>query len=492
MQRLLLVLLVGTVSAQVISYPKAYNNSNIVQAGPAPFTASDLAGTCKPLPAPYAGQICRLTDPATKTAKTSWTAGVEQASVTNQNGTLIALTTMGSFTYIYSFNPATMKILGGGSVICAGSLVWDVTKAERAHCFQQNSYAAGNLGKADGKTVYALDFAKASLACGKSNCYSPDNPVWTKEWDLATCPLAGSGTPKWAGMFTIGANDEDLLLAINWDKGGQNTGHLFFDWKLRNSAHKCTTYDTQGNGISPLWYTDATPHVVTNYFTGAPLQATWFIHEARTIGLWAFSIGFAGVCNGADCGKGDGPIVINATTHSAYGLNNQAKPTGGHNTNTATQFINADAGAVYKRFLATPTTIVKACTADLSGEDIHFSGDLRNDTSPVLATTGKVQTATWTKPYMNEIIGCDLNSGIVYRFSPTWSSGPLASNFNDEYGMTTFSQQRDVAFLTSDMLCGLDSACRSDIFAIKLQPSSTNIVTKVLHAIGRFLHITKA
>jgi hypothetical protein len=386
---------------------------------------------------------------------------------------------------VYSFNPNSLQLLDGGAVRCAGQQVWSVNKLGRWVCQQQFGWDEGG-SPANGTTISYVDFTNIGKgSCGKSNCFEPKTAVWTKAVDLATCPLGLAEKPTYAGDFTIGAGDKDLTLPMNWG-GGQDQGHLIFSWEMANARHRCTTYDTLGNGVSPLWYNDpAKPNAVTNYFTGAPLQAVWKVHGSGSVGDWLLSVGPGGVCTGVDCGRGDDSIVIETATHSAYGMNNQAKPTGGHHTVTQTKFFNANGKGIYGRTLADPNTVSMVCAGDMTGEDMHLNADRRTSDNPVLFTRGGPATAAWTQPYMNEILGCDQATGKIYRFSPTWSPGPNAKYFNDHYGMTTFSQNRQLAFLTSSMQCASGPDCRTDVYVIDLGASTPSLLSRMWSRIAK-------
>lgn len=458
--------------AQTRTYSTAYTGADVIQAGTAPFNTLTPANTVVTNQAPYHKRIARLTDTSSLENGQSFTVpggGSSDAVVTNWNGSLVALESLGGRTYVFGFNRPKMQIFPAAdpTVSCSGATAFSRLKPGRWYCLAGSGFQVPGIGNANGTTIYAVDFASAIPGtCGQNaGCYDPSTAAWSVIKDIATCPEATVGAPTWTTFLGVGGKDVDLSVGMSW-AGAQGTAHLFFDYRL-SSPQTCITYDTVGNGTNAEWY-DATgkPNVVMNYVTGEPLQASWKIHDGWTNGGWAEVQRVS--CTGSDCGPfgANGPPLINLTTHAGYILAAYPK-NGGHFSLSATLITNINNPQIEQRALADPETFKQTAMLGCSPcEDMHLSGDVNNDANPILGSRGIRATTTWQAPYMNEIIGVS-STGAIYRFSPTWSSGP-ATNFYGANAISGFSQDRRTAFMTSDMGCQLRADCGTDVFAVDL------------------------
>ena len=492
MKNLFCALLLTATSLGQVSY-NAYKGSEPLQAGKALFTASDPAGTCKMPPAPYKNMDCRATGPETMTQKPGWEGWTipsdAQGNAFNFNATLVLLKTFGDMTYTFGMHSGSspLKLTTGPFQACVGGTVFNHSQSIE-YCQK-------------GPIVYSITYPlTTSLKCGKSNCYDPAAGVWLQLVDFRTaCPNLPPSDTLWSGMFTIGKDNEDLSVALNFQKGGQNTGHLFVRWKLQNSAHECITIDTKPvGGTGPMWYSSkGTSGPVKDTFSGQPIQATWTIHESRTIG----DIGFSnGPCTGVDCVSGSQPWVFqwpvkDGDPVTAYNMNKYGK-TDGHSGDSPNTHYNHTGVAIYSRPLNNPGVVKSLCSGDFKDEDAHLGGDVESDVDALLWVRGGIATTTWTSPYRNELLACE-QSGVVDRFTPTWAGGKCDPRFNGMYSQCAYSQrnqqtgQRDIAACTFDMMCGLRSDGSPDVFFVdltgKLKPTAPSLFTRVLRA----LHIKK-
>lgn len=437
-----------------VQYPTAYSGTDVLQAGAPPFTSTTPANTVSTNEPPYNTRIARLTDMLTLRNGSAFTVpggGSSNGVVTNSPGTLVALESLGGEAYVFGYNPSTMQIWPSSNpvVACSGASGFSRGNPVRWYC----------MPKGETK-VYAVDFAKLPNGpCGMAMCYDPSHAIWTVVKDFAACPQASSAAPTWVSFLGVGVKDADLAVSISWT-GLQGTAHLFFDYLP--ATHECITYDTEGNGVSPEWYSiDGEPNVVANYVTGLPLEASWTIHDSWSNGTWA-QVSIT-KCSGSDCGS-EGPPTIYLPAHAAYVMG-KYPGSSGHNTMSATRFYNNTNPQIEERSLSTPAQGAPMSTFS-SCEDSHFSGDVRSDSNALLGTRGGLATTTWTTPFMNEVFGVS-QAGSVYRFSPTWSSG-RATNFYGRYAIAGFSQDRKTAFFTSDMGCQLRTGCGTDVFAVDL------------------------
>jgi hypothetical protein len=462
------------VTAQSVHYPDAYTGNVVLQAGTPPFNASTPANTVLTMEPPYNLPMSRLTDTNTLTNGLAFIVpggGSSDGVITNWGGTLIALTDLGGTTHVFGYNRATRNIwpTSNPSVSCVGATGFSRNTSAKWYCMPHSGMAIPGGETANGTTIYGVTFPGMPLySCGQNTgCYDPTNATWTKVFDFATCPMATAAPPLWTSFLGVGVRDVDLSVSMSWT-GVQGSAHLFFDYEV-SYPHTCTTYDTVGNGTNPLWYTqEGVPNVLDDYVTGLPIEASYYIHDAWSNGTWAEVQKTD--CNGADCGPptADGPPIINLPSHTAYVLSDYPW-NGGHFSMSATQFFNDSNPQFYQRALDNPGTTWQIADWPCSPcEDMHLSGDVQNDLNPVLGTRGGTATTTWTKAYMNELVG--LEGATIYRFAPTWSSGSK-TNFYGQYAIAGFSQDRRTAYMTSDMGCQLSSSCRTDVFAVDLTPN---------------------
>ncbi len=409
---------------------------------------------------PYNTRVSRLTSPKTIPNHQSFTvpgSGGSDGIITNVTGTLVALESEGGEAWVFGYNRTALHVWPVYHPVtgCSGASAFSRARQQIWYCLPRG-----------GTKLYSVAFAPLKgTRCGMATCYDPTKAEWTEVFDFAQCPQAPGGPTTWNSFLAVGAKDTDISVSVSWT-GLQNTAHLFFDYLT--GPHQCVTYDTVGNGKTPQWYTTSgEPNPVYNFVTGAELQASWTIHDSWTNGTWALVPD--NQCTGADCGKPNaGPPVINLENHTAYVLSAYRKASG-HHTMTASFYYAYDLPDEQRQLASpveyAPTGPVWGCSPC---EDSHFSGDIKNDANPLLGTRGGIATMTWTEPYMNEVYGLATDgSGTVYRFSPTWSSGPR-TNFAGKYAIAGFSQDRRTAFFTSDMGCQLRSNCGTDVFAVDL------------------------
>ena len=472
--RLLLIFLSLLLSAQAQgppNYPKAYTGTTVIQAGTAPFTSSSPIGTVVRLASPYNMRMSRITGPTLSCDGTqAWFTipggGGPAGRITNITSTLLAVVTAGNEACVMGYNASSMQVWPMTTLptLCPGLSGFSERDPSVWYCLANANHTTP-LGKANGTTLYAVTFAPLTgTLCGNTQqCYDPTSASWSVVIDFGICPLATIGNPTWHSNLGIDVNDANFDVGLSWT-GGQNTGHLIF---VYNSAAKtCSTVDITGDGAHPYVYRDfsLSGSVMQNYMDGTSLYASYSgLHETNLGNGWG--IISAAKCTGYDCGTGNGDTYFRLSDYSAANINVYSYSSG-HGAWTATEFENYGNPAIYLRPLSNLASVTKIARFGCV-EDMHVSGDPRNDVNPLIGASGSVATTTWTVPDCNEVVGISLDGLTIFRFSPTWSSGP-GTNFYGQYGITGTSFDRQTAFLTSDMLCQIRTPCGTDVFALDL------------------------
>jgi len=438
MRKLLLALLIGTLWGQSY-YPKAYTGSTTLQAGPPPFTALTPAGTIKTAPAPYNSQIVRLTDPATASCATFVTPGNGDAtSIPFSPGELLFDAVCSGGHYIESFNPATMQP-GKKLFTCNGEGTFS-TVSQVFYCQK-------------GTGVWATWMNGTAVTS-------------SLVFDWGKCPQAGSGLPSWTSYLSVTAGDTLFTEALGW-KQGQDVAHLVFLYST--TTRSCVVLDTLGDGVTPIYYYGSSSFPVMNLLTGKPLACVSPVHSTRHSSGWLV-VGQGGIAKGPDCNKISGAAFL-LRLSDMEGYSTAVLPfAGGHGTISPVALYNSPNPPIAYRLMQTPYIVSVMAKVPHPGEDIHIAADQSNDNTPLIGSTGGLETTTWLGPYMNEVLGIEKN-GTVYRFSPCWTSKAGYSNFEAGACITGVSQERDMIMFTSDMMCSLGGkppSCRADVFAVKI------------------------
>lgn len=465
-------LFLGSIAwSQTKYYPNAYVGTDVIQAGPAPFNSSTSAGTVLRNESPYNIRLSQITDNNTQCGGGSpagYTVpggGGSATHVSNTNVSLIAVTTVsGNQTCVLGYNPSTLIPFPIGSVlqaVCTGQSNFASANSALWLCFSDANQRIPGLGTSNGTTLYGITFARSTTApCGLILCYDPGTFVWSKIYDFANCPQAQTAAPLWHSNLGLDVGDSHISISLSW-AGFQGTGNLYFVYDPVRQT--CKTLDTVGNGTNPIIYANGTSYTLVDYVTGLPATYTGKIHEANmgnNVGVISLTA------------TGSPLIFWNLTSLQSANMNGYTH-IGGHAAWSANYYFNDGNPAQWSRPIsnpANPTQIAKfGCQ-----EDKHFDADTYNDTAPMAGTSGSIATTTWTNPDCNEVYALDLTGtgafgpGYLYRFSPTWSSGPQSCNFYGHYSIAAVAQDRKTVFFTSDMLLGLGNGCQTHVFAADL------------------------
>lgn len=445
-------------------YVCAYTGTAIVQTPSAPFSATMPVNTVVVEKVLSHAHISRVTSSITGGGlcglNNQWNAtpsGGSNDIVTSTDTSLVQITCAGGVTYVVGFNSNTLQVspvppakLPQGSS-CTGPSNFSRVDKDLWYC-KPNQGTQTPVGVADGTTVYKVKFTSALVS-----------PQWSKFFDFNTCPQYQPGKQIWYSLLGVGINDSAFSQGISYT-GGQGTGHLVYYYTPSNGG--CSTVDTQGDGLHPIYYNHAGTALTISY-----ISATWFVHEVTTNGPWVQITQTN--CKGVDCGLGNGPPVWEANTNNFVMFGTLTSSTG-HDTFSRTFFYNANNPSFSKHLLTTPSiSTIVGKIACFPCQDQHFTGDVNNDENPLLGTTGGGINATWAAPYKSEIFGISVDgSQKVFRYGKTYALGNLTAGFQPKYGIGASSQDRCTYFFTSDMLGNLGKTATGlnkwDVFAIDL------------------------
>jgi hypothetical protein len=467
------------------TYSCGYTGTTVVQTPTPPFTAATPAGTVVKLNVFNGTYMSRVTDPNTGGSPCSdneWSSTSSGGSydvITNTTETLLIIDCGGGVRYVVGFNPTTLQVFAPTSFPekCQGTPAFSRTNPLVLYCRPDatNPPQQTPIGPANGTTIYKLTFSYAAGTnlCGTGVGKCPDPtvaPTWAVLTDLANCPQAPKGTETWGSILGVGASDNTLGESLSWS-AGQGTARYFFFWQ--NQDKTCSTFDLQGNGSHPIWYSQSgTAHILT------AINATAFVHDATINGGWA-AIEMTN-CAGSSCGTGDGPLAWNANTNTVV-MFSATPGSSGHHDMSKSYFFNDSNPAIMSHPLTNPATATQAAETNCTPcTEVHFSADIYQDAYPLVGSTSS-PNAIWTAPYKNVVFAA--GSGKIWQFCPTFSSGLPTTGFSAQYGITGVGQLRDVAFLTSDMLGTLGKTAtglnRWDVFACGLR--GQGVATASIH-----------
>lgn len=443
------------------SYPCADSTGDIVQTPPAPFTASTPANTVVQESILSHFYIAKVTDahtgnsPCTENGWNATSAGSAAEVITNPLGTLVEINCDGGLGFVLGYNPQTLQSYGFVTNFSCARLAFSRTNPLLAYCLR---------GTVIDTVTFA--FSATSTACGLGVGQCPNvavPPTVAPLVDLATCPQASTAAPQWTSLLGVGANDSAITASLSWATGGQDSARYTFAYIPGTG---CLTFDSRGNGSHPAWYNQAG---VESILTS--VNATWNVHDVTNNGTWAAISQTK--CIGSDC-NGEPIWQIGTNTVDIMSVAGS-----GHFDFTKSYWINENNPQVYKRLLSAPTTTTQIgsllCSGNIGANctDAHWSGDVNSDTTPVLATTWKLD-GTWVAPDRNEVIGILMDGSTVLQFCKTYSSGATTgTGFQAQEAIGGPNQPRTVYFFTSDMLgqLGVNSyngLYRSDVFACGL------------------------
>ena len=317
-------------TAATPDYSKVYTGTDVVQAGTPPFTSASPCNTVVTLPAPYYSRMARTTCQERIGGYVPLGGGMP-VTMSNYTDTLIGVVRKGGATEIRGFNEATLQAwLPTTPVVClSAAFQFSTVNPAQAYCLQEAGVKTP-IGVANGTTVYLLTFGTLSTSqCGAvSQCYDPSIVTWSVFKDFAQCQQAPQTKVGWHSDLRVVPGDTLLGISFSW-VGGQDTGHLIFFYN--SLSQQCTTLDTQGDGITPKYYTaDGQAHPVINLLTGKPMQASAVIHGMDTTAVWMTT---GGPCTGADCGTTDAPRIFRLSDMAGYGMGT-FPITGGHHSSS--------------------------------------------------------------------------------------------------------------------------------------------------------------
>jgi hypothetical protein len=448
-------------------YPCNYTGTAVVQTPAAPFSSSTQTNSTSRQAVLSNVLISQITEATTGNdpcnPNNDWNAtpsGGDNDVVFNTNSTLYIPSCSGGERFVIGVNPTTLQVFPTPPTPFAnncgsGGTAFSRVGANLLYCVPDHGYNVPGGGVANGTTIYTLTipYASGTNLCGKGigNCPDPtQTATWAALYDFRNCPQAVNANPTWYSTLGIGLNDSSIGLSLSWT-GGQGTGHLFFQYIL---GVGCQTFDTQGNGTNPVWYsTTGVPTTISSVI------ATWFIHDSYITNDWA-SIARTG-CVGSSCGAGDGDPMWQMGTSTAVMVGNYTAGTG-HSTLSPSYYYGNPNPTVYSLLLSNPATETLIATTNCTPtcQDSHYSGDIKTDANPLIGTTAGTNSTTWIAPYKNELLGWTTNgSQTIIRFAPTYSSGTASGvGFQAANAIAAVSQDRCVAAVSSDMLknLGLD------------------------------------
>lgn len=471
------------------NYACLYSGTDVQLPGKSPFNSTIPANTVMTLIDLSKARMSRVTDlsfgnngkPVNCPQWSATHSGGMYDVVTNTLGTMISMT-CGGGTIFLGWNPQTMHVTNLNQARtafstlnqCLGPSAWSRETSTILYCRPQ-AMIRTPLGVTTGSQLYSLTFQTASdnlCGTGTGSCPDPTKPAkWALVYDMSNCPAAPKTIVHSGSIIGLAAHDMSFSMNLSYT-GVQDTARYEFSY---TPGVGCSTFDSAAIGGATVYLCSGQQVKAINKDTGKPLQATWLIHDSDSNGDWVEISQHA--CVGADCLPQSDSVEL-WQPNTPYVLMASTKPNvGGHGTITKSYIQNSGNPTQWRRAISDlehPLVIFQFPGAPNCCQERHFSGNILNDTDPILFVGGG--PGGTPAAYFGEIGLMSVDgSKRVWRIAHNYSSNTPAAGFEGEFGIGGTSQNRTQYFFSSDMggqlgtyACGTKICNITSIFAVSL------------------------
>ena len=393
----------------------------------------------------FGSKIVRITDASDSGGHSLFTASGAGANIWNRNETMLLVETPGGGKLVYQFNPATMQ---------SKQLPY---KYNGKYAF--SGVQPGVLFGLDGTALKKLKFAFV-------------NGEWVYQntsdvCDFANCLPAGFNL-KWTGSF--GGSNDDAMFTVGFSEGVQNTCIHSCVWQRGHGVGKgYRTFNSETGMISGDWGEIGAARLVSN-----DTKIPFTIHETSSTPVKEYSN--IGPHSGAPTLLWHTSMLdihdIGVSGHKAGGMKHLYA--GGPGNGQIKEVLYADVTQV--RLVVPHDKLPESQINPGTGQPQYYKGDshyafgkfdpddhsifwMSQQTKPDLADG---QTKPFTSCWTNEIVGYEVDTGIVYRACHTFNSAKSEFFVIENAIAVPSPKGRFIAF-ASDMMGQVGSKTGADI-----------------------------